>query len=479
MNTVHMKKFVLMTLLSSALVGCGTFGNPEYNVSSISITSFNPHTPLGDLYAKEESGFWKHIRENFTLDHEVHRAEVQEQIRWLQMHPQYLYRVLYHSAPYLYFVSQEVKERKIPGEIALVPVVESSYNARGTNANSGAAGIWQLMAKTAQGFGLKRSVWYDGRRDIFASTDAALSYFKYLHHFFRGDWLLAIAAYDMGEGNVRNRMYNNYVRGLSMSFWNLSLPKETQIYVPRILALAAIIENPSRYHVQLPNVKNGPYFAAIELRRQISLDDAARLAEIPLHDLKELNPEYSHGATSPVGPHRLMLPIDKVDTFKANLATYQFPKRSWFGGFGRHKTKSATHGHALVNDQFDHKTHKVHHGETLASIAKRYGTSINELQRLNHLHHKAIKPGQILIVKEIKLHPYSRSALSHTEIRSERQKKHADKTTLHSRSYRVKAGDTLSSIANKFGVSVRALKAYNGLKTQHLHLGQKIKIPSK
>lgn len=481
MKTLTVKKLVLLTILSSALAGCGTFSGGGNNVSGISITSFNPETPLGNLYASSQSRFWQNVRDTFSLDHLTNRSEVQEQIYWFQTHPQYTYRVLYHSAPYLYFVSDQVKQRHLPGEIALIPVIESSYNARGTNASSGAAGIWQLMPGTARGFGLKHDFAYDGRRDIFASTDAALTYFNYLHSFFQGDWLLAIAAYDMGEGNVKNHMARNYREGRPYDFWDLSLPKETEIYVPRLLALAAIIQNPSRYHIQLPNVKDGPYFATITMRRQITLCDAAKLAEMSTKELQDLNPEYSHGSTSAYGSYRLILPIDKVDTFKKNFATYQFPERTWFPHWSRHhKSKavsSSADDHQLATTETVH--HKVRKGETLWNIAKRYNIKASELKRLNHLHGSALKPGQEIVIREHVINHVSSSTLAHTEARTQRNKKSGAKHTLHVRSYHVKSGDTLDQIAHQFGVSVRALKAYNGLKSEHLHIGQKLLIPLK
>ncbi len=304
------------------------------------------------------------------------------------------------------------------------------------------------MPRTAHGFGLKHSDLYDGRRDIFASTDAALTYFNYLHNFFNGDWLLAMAAYDTGEGNVRNHQYRNYREGRGTDFWNLRLPKETEIYVPRLLAMAAIIENPNRYHMQLPNVKNGPYFASIQLTRQISLDDVAKLAGMSAHDVKSLNPEYSRGETVSGGSYRLMLPIDKVDEFKQNLANYHFPEKhtSWFGSWKRHKH----HGSEMTSEYGSTQkvVHTVRRGENLWSIAKHYGVSEKTLKRLNDLGHHPLKPGQVLIIKESHIRYGSKSIMGHSEVRTQREKRHSAKTTLHSSSYHVKAGDTLEHIAH-------------------------------
>lgn len=480
MNKLTVKKLVLMTCLTAVLGGCSTLGNYNNDLSGIAITSFNPMTPLGNLYSSERSHFWQEVRDSFGIEHYTNRSEVQEQIRWLQEHPQYLYRVLYRSAPYLYFVTQQVRSRQLPGELALIPILESSYNARGTNASSGAAGIWQLMARTARGFGVKRNFAYDGRRDIFASTNAALTYFKYLHNFFQGDWLLAVAAYDMGEGSVRNRLISNYRQGRPTNFWNLYLPKETQIYVPRLLALAAIIDDPSRYHISLPNVKDGPYFAAVELRHAMNLVDAAKLAGMPIKDMKDLNPEFRNGVTPSSGSYTILMPIDKVETFKANLANYQFPTHpSWFSRWshrhGQH-SQSELDGSSTSTSQVIR--HRVVSGDTLAALAKHYGVSIATIRKINHIGHRRLKPGQIILIKTIHRNHISKSTLSTSEGRTTRQKRGA-KLTLQTRNYHVRNGDTLDQIAKKFGVSVRALKNRNGLRSDHLHLGQKLVIPMK
>lgn len=231
---------------------------------------------------------------------------------------------------------------------------------------AGAAGLWQLMPRTGAGLGLKQDWWFDARRSISSSTDAALSYLIYLNKFFNGNWILAIAAYDAGEGTIDRAIKSAGVR--NASFWELSLPRETQIYVPRLLALAEIIKNPGQYQLILPEIPYLPYFQEVNIGSPIDLNHAAKMAGISYNELIKLNPGFNRWTTDPHKPIKLLIPAEKVHQFNLNLANLPEEKRvSW-------------------------EIHTVQPGESLDTIAVRYHTTVNLIKQLNQLATNQITP---------------------------------------------------------------------------------------
>ena len=207
----------------------------------------------------------------------------------------------------------------MPAEIALLPIVESAYDPFAYS-HGRAAGLWQFVPATGKRFGLKQDWWYDGRRDILDSTAAALDYLQYLHKRFKGDWLLALAAYNSGEGTVSKAQRKNRKKGKPVGFWDLALPGETRDYVPKLIALKQLVATPSVYGIKLEGVPNRPYFAVVETAAQIDLAVAADLAGLELDKLYRLNPGFNQWATSPDGPHRLLIPVDQADMFRQAVA---------------------------------------------------------------------------------------------------------------------------------------------------------------
>jgi len=276
-----------------------------------------------DIFYREgnpHASLWQRLRQSFRLyPMHFHHPSIQKQILFFQKHKEYFQELTHRAIPYLYFVLNEVNKHNFPGEVALLPMLESSYNPFAHNP-SGAAGMWQLMPETARDYGLKRNFWYDGRRDIIASTKAALSHLHYLNRFFQGNWLLAFAAYDSGEGTVKHATYEAEESAASVdSFWKLDLPHETQHYVPRLLALAAIIDNPSQYGMELPEVPDKPYFKSVQIDSSVALSKVAKLASIPLHDLFKLNPGFNHWSTGPQKQHALLLPVNNAENLNVQL----------------------------------------------------------------------------------------------------------------------------------------------------------------
>jgi membrane-bound lytic murein transglycosylase D len=322
---------------------------------------------------RNAENLWDVLREEFSLSHYEESYAVQAKIEWFMNNQDFLLRTASRAAPYLYYISQQVKKRHLPAELVLLPIVESGYNPFSVS-SVGASGIWQLMPDTATGLGIKRDWWYDGRRDVIASTNAALSYLAYLQSFFEGNWLLALAAYNTGEGNVLAAIKRNIREGRDTDFWSLPVAQQTRDYVPSLLALAVIISHPDKYPVYLPPVRNAPYLAQIDIGVQINLKYAAMLAGISNKKLLQLNPGFKGPSTSNQGAYKLVLPIENVEQFTENLARSPLKQRiNWVH-------------------------YKVKTGDTLLSIAKKFGTPSLDIRKMNHLSKNNLHPGTNLLI---------------------------------------------------------------------------------
>lgn len=251
------------------------------------ITQGHPFSLFGTVLAKDfhaapfaqGDDFWAHVRSDFQLPPSGNNPEVQAQVAWFTHNRDYLNHVITRAAPYMYYILQQTESRNLPGELVLLPIMESDYNPSAVS-SAGAVGMWQLMRSTARGYGAKQNFWFDGRRDLYASTNAALDYLTYLQSYFGGNWLLALAGYNCGEGAVQNAIRRSGERGGDSDFWSLPLPQQTRAYVPRLLALAMIIRNPAKYGITLPAINNQPYLAQVDIGEPITLAHAAQLAGI-------------------------------------------------------------------------------------------------------------------------------------------------------------------------------------------------------
>lgn len=398
-------------------------------------------------HASSTPDAWDALRKQFMLNHEVTRAEVQTQIRWIMAHPTYIQK-LAQSEPYIYHIITEIKKRKLPGEIALIPMIESTYDPFAYS-GAGAAGLWQLMPGTGTGLGLKQDWWFDGRRSIRPSTDAALNYLTYLHKFFKGNWLLVFAAYDSGEGTIARLIKNSNQRG-NVSFWSLTVPEETKAYIPRILALAAVIQHPQYYHVNLPNIPLTPYFQEVNIGSQIDLDYAAQLAGISYKEIIKLNPGYNRWATAPYRPYKLLIPVDKVETFNRNLAQLPAEERvSW-------------------------ARHQVSAGDNLVVIAQKYQTTVNLIKELNQLKSDKVRKGQYILV------PHRRKlAATKTPkvILPPTSDPHFSQTSQFKVIHIVQKKDTIKTLQQQYGVSEANIRKWNLLgPAMPLRLGQQLVI---
>lgn len=272
--------------------------------------SFTP-SKNNKVFSISYNSVWSDIAQELTLSHNENDAKVQKQIHNLLSDKAEFNKALRAATTYIYFIHHQTKALGLPSEIALIPFIESQFNPN-DRSSVGATGLWQLMPSTAKGFGVNVKGNYDGRKNVISSTHAALTYFKDLGKMFHGNWYLAIAAYNCGEGNVLSATR----KAGSTRFNDLKLPAETEAYVPRLLAVAAIIKNPTKYGVTLPSVNDQPYFAELELSKPVNLNKLSQTAHIDMDTLKALNPDYVSGDSS---THMLLIPANKLTTVREEI----------------------------------------------------------------------------------------------------------------------------------------------------------------
>ena len=397
---------------------------------------------------------WHRLRAGFKLDHDASEPRVQAQLNWYKKHPRYIDRVVDRGSRYLHYILSEAEKRGLPTELALLPVVESAFDPFAYS-HGRAAGLWQFIPSTGKYFGLSQSWWHDDRRDIVAATDAALTYLDRLAKRFDGDYMLALAAYNSGGGTVSSAMRRNRKRNEPTDYWSLDLPRETRHYVPKLIALAKIFDDPQAYGIELPPLDDEPYFEIVDTGSQLDLAQAAELAGVDIDEIYLLNPSYNRWATSPDGPHRLLVPRDHAETFATALKGMDPAKRvSW-------------------------RNYKVESGDTLSTIAKRYSTTPSVIQQVNNLDSHIIRIGQRLMIPSAaeQAGTYSLSASERLARKQERSGKNANGTRVD---YKVRSGDTFWDIAREHRVSVRQLASWNGMAPgDPLMPGKKLVIWSK
>ncbi len=289
---------------------------PRVDLSKQSVSSIM--APSNDL--------WIQIRQGFALP-ELDSPLVEQQTQWLMKRPDYVDRSMARSSRYLFYIVEEVNRRNMPTEIALLPFVESAFNPE-AKSTSKAMGIWQFMPRTGQDFKLTQNVFRDERRDVLQSTNAALDYLQRLYKQF-GDWQLALAAYNWGEGNVARAIKRNQAQRKPTDYQSLTMPRETREYVPKLMAYKNIVQNPAAYNIVLPELENHPYFVAIDVTRDIDVDVAAQLAEMSLEDFRNLNPAFNKPVILAATDQQMLLPFARAELFQMNLASYTKPLSSW------------------------------------------------------------------------------------------------------------------------------------------------------
>lgn len=394
--------------------------------------------PMSHIQPSDEPELiWDRLRNGFHLDEDAHQnPRIDQQRLWYATRVRSIEITAQRSSPYIYYIVEALDKRKMPLELALLPVIESSYNPM-VLSPSQAAGLWQFIPSTGRNFKLKQTRWYDGRRDILASTQAALDYLQYLHRMFDGDWLLALAAYNAGEGTVGRAIKRNRSLGLPTDYWNLQLPQQTQDYVPRLLAVAQLIASPQAHNLKLPDVPNAPYFARVPLKGRLGLKQIASLAQISTEHINELNPAFKQGIVHD-GPAHVLVPAEHADRLEQKLSELG-PQSQPLPALQAPPTPS------LV-------AYRVVRGDTLSGIAQRHKVTVAQLKQWNQLKNNNLRIGQTLSLRA------SQPAKQGTA------------------SYSVKKGDSLYSIARGNGISLQQLQKLNPGVSRNLQPGQSLRL---
>jgi len=403
---------------------------------------------LTDKKALEENNIWPRIQSQLTFDIPEDQQRLIAQRNWYVKHPSYLKRVAKRAEPFLYYIVEELEKNDMPIEMALLPVVESAFDPFAYS-HGRASGMWQFVPATGDRFGMKQNWWYDGRRDIVASTEGAIKYLKYLNKFFDGDWMLALAAYNSGEGRVRNAVRKNKKLGKPTDFWSLDLPKETRAYVPKLLALADIIKRPEHFNLSLYSIDNKSVLSQVDIKSQLDLAKAATLAGLSLAELQRLNPGFNRWATDPDGPHRLLLPTHTVEKFELGLSKLS------------------------KKDRLAWQRYKIKSGDNLGVIANKFNTRVDLIQQVNNIKGNQIRAGKHLLI------PVAAKSLDSYVFSQEQRiaKKQSRPGTGHKLTHTVKSGDNLWDLGRKYKVNSSSIAKWNGFAPRDtLKLGQKLVI---
>ena len=511
------------------LAGCATTGNgtsepaqtaPEPAVEVVTVPSstatIDEHlfvpvpeaSPADPAQLHVHDNVWERLAHNFVLPDCAAHEESVKWARWYASKPEYMARIFKRAQPWIYHITNEIEDRGLPGELALLPIVESAYDPFAYSRGR-ALGAWQFIASTGKNYGLNQNWWYDGRRDVWASTDAALSYLSTMADMFEGDWLLALAGYNSGENRVARQVRKNRNAGKPTDFWNLKLPRETRGYVPKLLGLTCLFKYPERYDFQIPPTPDKQVIAAVDIGQQADLVLVAQMADVPIDVLFTLNPGYNRWATSPDGPHSVVLPVESAELLEASLekidasalmkwdqvvvkngdslsrisARHNVPvsvlrtSNNLNGDLIRagQKLRLPRDEHMMVDPLYaqaatelqnlqsgliaaDQISHRVRKGESLSVIARRYRVSVKDLQRWNNISDpRRLRAGKTIVV-----------------FHQPAQQRQATSGTVK---YVVKRGDSLWSIANKYKVKVADLRSWNSLGSNSMiQPGQAIRI---
>ena len=389
---------------------------------------------------------WERIRRGFAMP-DLAVDQVQDRERWYADRPDYIQRMTARSSKYLYHIVEELEQRNMPTELALLPFIESAFNPQAVS-SARASGMWQFMPRTGKHFDLKQNAFRDDRRDVLASTRAALDYLQRLHGMF-GDWHLALAAYNWGEGNVGKALARNKRLGEPLNYTELRMPAETRMYVPKLQAMENLVANPDALGVTLPTIPNHPYFQTVPLPRDADVAVIAKLAEVSMDDFKALNPSAHRPVMLASGTPHILLPWDNAEIFQRNLESHDGQLASWTAWVAPKNMK-------------------------VADAAKRVGMSEEELRTVNKIPPRMlIKAGSALLVPR---------SISHQKDVSEKladngQLNLAPEQVLRKQVVKARKGDTMASVAKRYKVSVDQLADWNKLAlNSSLKPGQKVML---
>ncbi|MFW7341657.1 transglycosylase SLT domain-containing protein [Pollutimonas sp. H1-120] len=452
-----LRLFIL--LIVAVLAGCAT-NNTQNPYASAKKTYTAAETSRTIDLTHPPRDMWDRIRRGFAIPN-LHSELTERWTDYYASHPESVLLMSQRAGKYLYYIVDELDRRGLPTELALLPFVESAYNPTAYS-RAHASGLWQFIPSTGKHYNLEQDWWRDQRRDPIASTNAALDYLSYLYDF-QGDWYLALASYNWGEGSVKRAMEKNTKAGQAADYASLNMPDETRNYVPKLQAIKNIIANPKKFGITLPEVSNTPYFTTVQKRDfDIDIEVAAKLAEMSVEEFKSLNASFNRPIILAEHKPTLLLPTNRVDIFNANLQAYQGRLSSW-------------------------DTYRSKKGESYAAIAKQHGISLGRLRAVNGLSKKQSRAvAQTLLVPakgargSIQLASLEVPDADTAPTRGKTDGK-KDVVVLQRkanvRTHTVKGGDTLFSLAKRYNTSVNELRKLNNLKNDKLAKGKRLRVP--
>ena len=443
--------------VSATLAGCSSTSQlPQTDAAhTLSVRTKQKPIWLSEKPAPEvPQDVWERMRQGFQLQDGLGvNPRIEQQRLWFASNPSYLESAGERGSLYIHYIVERLEERNMPLELALLPVIESSYNPMAYS-RSHAVGLWQFIPSTGRYFNLRQTRFYDGRRDITASTTAAMDYLTKLHDMFNGDWLLALAAYNAGEGTVSRAIERNEKLGLPTDYWNLPLPAETQAYVPKLLALSQVVLAPEAYGVNLNPIANEPYFEVVEINQRMDLSKVAAVANIDEDELFQLNPAFKQRTTID-GPQHLLVPTSKAQLLTTSLSTMK-PEEL----ISKRSLKPVFEGADSPVLATAKRNYRVKRGDNLTSIAKANRVDVKDLQRWNNLTGKNLKAGQTLVMQDTR----KRSTGRTTTVLAANSKKQTQ--------YKVKQGDSLYMVAKRFNVRCNTSSAGTRALARHSSLGR-------
>ena len=428
------------------LTGCASkLGMPGDPVLATTTVTPAPQIPVGPLqsitpvqvggfkiaHAEPPKELWDRIRRGFAMP-DLQDTLVADREQWYSSRPDYIQRMTERSSKYLFHIVEELERRQMPTELALLPFIESAFNPQAVS-SAKAAGMWQFMPATGKYFDLKQNAFRDDRRDVLASTRAALDYLQKLHGMF-GDWHLALAAYNWGEGSVGRAIARNKKAGLGTGYLDLNMPAETRLYVPKLQAVKNIVANPQGFRAELPLIANHPYFQQVQLSRDIDVALAARLADVRIEDFKALNPSAHRPVIIASGTPQILLPWDNALVFQRNFDAYSQ---------GQYASWTAWTAPTTLN---------------VSEAARRVGMSENDLRSVNSIPPRMlIKAGSTLLVP--------RSAKMEADVTSHvadnAQMSLAPEIVTRRTTIKARKGETVTSLAKRYGLSAVNVAEWN------------------
>jgi len=403
--------------------------------------------PAIQTYPVQQTDLWNRIRQGYGIP-DLDNPLVNNQLNWYSARTDYILRTTERASRYLYHVVEELEKRGMPTELALLPFIESAFNPQAIS-SAKASGMWQFIPSTGKDFNLKQNMFQDERRGVLDSTDAALTYLQRLYDMF-GDWQLALAAYNWGEGSVARAIKKQQAAGLPIDFNSMSylMPKETQNYVPKLQAVKNIISNPEYFKIALPKLENQPYFGSVEKNRDIDVRVAAQLAELTISEFKELNPQFNRPVITGSTDTKILLPAENIEIYKSNLSKWEGPLSTW-------------------------TAYTVGKNERIESIARRVGASPNLLKDVNQVPgNMMVKAGSTLLIPKSTHtadNDISQLVVDHASLNVARDNMRRINVT-------ASRNDSLTSLAKRYRVTSAQIRDWNNLKSETLKSGQKLQI---